>query len=133
MIKKYVSIFTLLTVIFLTGCAEILQSVELKIDSQDKTKQDEFDVVERTLTLKEATKSRDLPYNRRVITQGSGGKARHITEKVVIFCFSPTDKTAEYKIGKGDTTSFIRLVIISKKTLLKIVGGLQLVTKPRTS
>ena len=46
MIKKYVSIFTLLTVIFLTGCAEILQSVELKIDSQDKTKQDEFDVVD---------------------------------------------------------------------------------------
>ena len=120
MIKKYVSIFTLLTVIFLTGCAEILQSVELKIDSQDKTKQDEFDVVERTLTLKEATKSRDLPYNRRVITQGSGGKARHITEREALFSiFPPTDKTAEYKIGKGDTISFIRLVDNIEENALK--------------
>ena len=92
----------------------------MKIDSQDKTKQDEFDVVERTLTLKEATKSRDLPYNRRVITQGSGGKARHITEKEALFSvFPPTDKTAEYKIGKGDTISFIRLVDNIEENALK--------------
>ena len=104
----------------LPGCAEILQSVELKINSTDETKQDEFNVVERTLTLKETIKSNDSPYPRRVQTQGSGEKARHISEnEALLSTFPRTNEKSKYKIGRGDILSFVKLVDNIEENALK--------------
>ena len=104
----------------LPGCAEILQSVELKINSRDETKQDEFNVVERTLTLKETIKSNQSPYPRRIQTQGSGEKARHISEnEALLSTFPRTNEKAKYKIGRGDILSFVKLVDNIEENALK--------------
>ena len=45
--------FTLISFNFLIGCSQILQDVDLSFDEKDRVKQENFMVVEKTLTLSE--------------------------------------------------------------------------------
>ena len=46
---------------FLTGCSQDLQTLDLNINTQDSSLQEEFNVVEKTLTIKEAKKQKAAP------------------------------------------------------------------------
>ena len=37
---------------FVTNCSQVLQTIELKVDSEDNSVQQEFNVLEKTLTIK---------------------------------------------------------------------------------
>ena len=48
----YISLFFLAGL--LAGCSQVLQTVDLSLNSEDPALQEEFNVVEKTLTIKEA-------------------------------------------------------------------------------
>ena len=52
----------LLLVYILASCSQVLQSVDLSINAQDKSAQDEFNVIEKTLTLQGALNLANTPY-----------------------------------------------------------------------
>ena len=57
---------------FLIGCSQILQDVDLSFDEKDKVAQEDFTVVEKTLTLSEAKSRQSDPYMRQIIQKGLG-------------------------------------------------------------
>ena len=84
MIKFFtITLICLLTCLF-SGCSQVLQTVDLQIDTLDQSIQDEFNVVEKVLTTKEARKQNKSPYNRLVLQHGRGDKARTINEKLAV-------------------------------------------------
>ena len=48
----YISLFLLIGLF--NGCSQVLQTIDLNINSEDSSLQEEFNVVEKTLTSKEA-------------------------------------------------------------------------------
>ena len=44
------------------SCSQILQSVELEINTDDKSVQEKFNVIEKTLTIKEAQSQKYVAY-----------------------------------------------------------------------
>ena len=62
---NYISLFFLAGL--LIGCSQVLQTVDLNINSDDPSMQEEFNVVEKTLTIKEAKAQKTAPYPRVVI------------------------------------------------------------------
>ena len=46
---------------FLTGCSQVLQTVDLNINAEDNSLQEEFNVIEKTLTIREANAQKPLP------------------------------------------------------------------------
>ena len=101
----------------LASCSQVLQSVDLSINSQDTVAQDEFNVIEKTLTLTEAINEQNSPYPRRVFENGQSGRARHISEELALkSSFPDFSKPAPYKIGIGDTLTISRLVDNNVKT-----------------
>ena len=96
---------------FLIGCSQILQDVNLNFDEQDRVAQEDFTVVEKTLTLLEAKSRQSDPYMRQIIQKGLGNKARLISEDNAIKSDFPEFQIpAVYKIGTGDTLTFSKLV-----------------------
>ena len=96
---------------FLIGCSQILQDVDLSFDEKDRVEQENFKVVEKTLTLSEAKSRQFDPYPRQVIQKGLANKARLISEKDAINSNFPEFQVpAIYKIGIGDTLTFSKLV-----------------------
>ena len=55
---------------FLIGCSQILQDVDLSFDEKDRVEQEDFTVVEKTLTLSEAKSRQSDPYMRQIIQKG---------------------------------------------------------------
>ena len=54
MIKiKKITLFCIIAV-FLSNCSQVLQTVDLDINSEDNSLQEEFNVIEKTLTIKKA-------------------------------------------------------------------------------
>lgn len=93
------------------SCSQILQTIDLKINTQDLATQEEFSVSEKTLTLEEARNQNKSSYNRQVLQNGRGGNARPITEKEALASKFPENKPlTDYKIGIGDTLRFSRLI-----------------------
>ena len=108
----------LLLVYILASCSQVLQSVDLSINAKDKSAQDEFNVIEKTLTLQEALNLANTPYPRRVFENGQSGGARHIPEEVATNpSFPKFSEPVPYKVGIGDQLSIFRLVDNSSNAL----------------
>ncbi len=97
--------------IALIGCSQILQNVDLSFDEKDRLAQEDFTVVEKTLTLSEAKSRQSDPYVRSVVQKGPGNKARLVSEDEAINSEFPEFQVPEkYKIGTGDTLTFSKLI-----------------------
>ena len=106
---SYISIFFLVGLF--TGCSQVLQTVDLDISSEDSSLQEEFNVVEKTLTIKEAKAQKTTPYSRAVLKNGRGENAQTIPEKLALKSeFPKIEAPREYKLGIGDTLTFSRLL-----------------------
>ena len=94
-----------------SSCSQVLETVELKVNSEDVSNQEEFKVVEKTLTLKQALKQSKSPYKRMVLQPARGNEARAIPESIAIQSKFPAQIEADsYRIGIGDTLTFSRLI-----------------------
>ena len=108
-LAKVILIYTL--AVCLPSCSKVLQTIELRVTDKDNSEQEAFDVIEKTLTIKEARKQSLSPYIRSVLQPGKGKKARSISENLALKSEFPKDiKEVEYKIGIGDKLTFTRLV-----------------------
>ena len=85
---------------FLSSCSQVLQTIDLTVNNEDKSKQEIFNVIERTLTLKEAKTQSQAKYIRSVNNQR--GARQTISENLGKSTF-PDQKEIDYKIGIGDT------------------------------
>ena len=96
---------------FLTGCSQVLQTVDLNINAEDNSLQEAFSVVEKTLTIREANAQKTAPYTRIVLKNGRGDIAQPISEKLALKSEYPKNNLPiKYKIGIGDTVTFSRLI-----------------------
>ena len=74
-----IKFFKLLIVLgALANCSQVLQTVELQLSSEDSSTQEQFNVIEKTLTVREARKQNSSPYKRFVLQAGRGNAARSI-------------------------------------------------------
>ena len=105
MIKPVNIIFVCALLFFMTSCTQILQTVDLVISTEDKSAQDDFDVLERTLTLGEARKQNKSPYNRMVSQFGKGENAKTIVENLAIQSLFGNKAAPEYVLGVGDSVT----------------------------
>ena len=93
------------------GCSQVLETVNLAINTEDSSLQEEFNVVEKTLTIKEAKAHKNAPYLRKVLRNGRSGTARPILEELALSSnFPKTNKPTLYKLGVGDTIKFSKLI-----------------------
>ena len=94
-----------------SNCSKVLQPVELQLNAKDASTQEEFNVIEKTLTIREAKKQNKSPFNRVILQSGIGSKAKTITESLVKKSKFPNDNHIDdYKIGIGDTLTLSRLI-----------------------
>ena len=77
---NYISLFFLAGL--LVGCSQVLQTVDLNINSDDPSMQEEFNVVEKTLTIREAKAQKSSPYIRTILKNGRGENAQPIAEEL---------------------------------------------------
>ena len=111
MIKIFKITFAFVLIGFVLSCSQVLQTVDLKVDAEDVSSQEEFNVIEKTLTIKEARAQRDAPYVRQVLRSGRGKNAQPIPEKIALLSnFPKYEAPSKYKIGIGDTITFSRLI-----------------------
>ena len=95
----------------INSCSQVLQSVELKINAEDQAVQQEFNVIEKTLTITETRGQNNTPYPRKVLQNGRGEIARSIPEKLALLSkFPKYTAPYTYKIGIGDTITLSRLI-----------------------
>ena len=91
----------------LSNCTSLLQNMDLNVDNKDFLEQQEFKVVERTLSLSVAKSNVSAPYPRKVSQYGLGVNARIISESEAMQSdFPKTQQPIFYKIGKGDKLIF---------------------------
>ena len=118
-IFKYISLFFLVGL--LASCSQVLQTVDLNINAEDNSLQEEFNVVEKTLTIREAKASKASPYLRAVMKNGRGENAHPIPEKLALRSeFPKNNSSIQYKIGIGDTITFSRLIENNRSPIKKI-------------
>ena len=111
MIKIFKITFAFVLIGFVLGCSQVLQTVDLKVDAEDVSSQEDFNVIEKTLTIKEARSQRNAPYIRKVLRNDRGKNAQPILEKVALLSeFPKYEGPSKYKIGIGDTITFSRLI-----------------------
>ena len=111
MTKRLTCISLLFLVGIITGCSQVLQTVDLKINSEDSSLQEVFNVKKKTLTIKEAKAQKSAPYLRVVLKNGHGEIAKPIPEQLALKSEYPRNNLPiEYKIGIGDTISFSKLI-----------------------
>ncbi|MFL2765844.1 MAG: polysaccharide biosynthesis/export family protein [Paracoccaceae bacterium] len=85
--------------------------MNLEINAEDNSLQEDFDVVEKTLTIREARKQKYAIYPRKVLRNGRGDRARPISEKLALISnFPKSEPLVEYRIGISDTILFSRLI-----------------------
>ena len=95
----------------LLNCSQVLETVTLSVNADDPTKQEDFNVVEKTLSLREASRQKTAFYSRIVTQNGPGSKARNISETAALTSnFPDIFYKTEYKIGVGDTLTYSRLI-----------------------
>ena len=105
----YISLFLLVGL--LSSCSQVLQTVDLNINSEDTALQEKFNVVEKTLTVGEAKAQKTAPYPRAVLKNGRGANAQPIPEKLALKSEFPKNNLPfKYKIGIGDTITFSKLI-----------------------
>ena len=110
MISIYKKVLLTLTVSFFASCSQVLETVTLELDNADPLEQEQFTVVEKTLTMSEAETGNSLPFNRLVSQGGAGKDANLIKEVQALKSNFPAYKSPQnYEIGVGDTLTFISL------------------------
>ncbi len=105
------TVFIFFLFVSFSGCSQLLQTVDLPIKTRDKNSQQEFNVVEKTLTLEEAKSQNSTPYRRVVSQTGRGESARIIFENTLFKQQFPQQKLLkQYRLGIGDIVSFNILI-----------------------
>ena len=95
----------------INACSQVLQTVDLDINTEDNLAQEKFNVVEKTLTINEARAQKNAPYLRVVLKEGRGSSAKPIPEKSALKSKFPNNSSPlKYRIGIGDTLAFSRLI-----------------------
>ena len=85
--------------------------MNLDINSEDNSLQEQFNVIEKTLTIREAKAHKNAKYPRVVLRDGRGEIAQPISEKLAIKSEFPRyEPPKEYILGIGDTIVFSRLI-----------------------
>ena len=104
-------ILTCISTVFLADCSQVLQNVDLKINTEDNSAQEDFSVVEKTLTINEARKQKNAPYARALLKNGRGENSKPVSEQLALLSEFPKSETpTDYKVGVGDTITFSRLI-----------------------
>ncbi len=97
--------------VILTNCSNIIQNLNLSVNSEDEIAQQEFNVEETTLTISVAKSQSKTPYLRQVIKNGHGEEAGPISESYASVSNFPTEaKYIEYLIGPGDTIKLLQII-----------------------
>ena len=110
MIRIHKKVLLPLAMSFFASCSQVLETVTLKLDNADPLEQEQFTVVEKTLTMSEALAAKSLPFDRFVSQSGAGKDANLIKEVQALKSNFPADKSPQnYEIGVGDTLTFISL------------------------
>ena len=111
MIKIFKTVSAFIFISFLLSCSQVLQTVDLDIDTEDNSVQEQFKVVEKALTIKEAKSQKNAKYPRIVLRNGRGKNSQPIPEKLALESKFPKRKAStSYKIGVGDTITFSKLI-----------------------
>lgn len=111
MIKYSKAFITFLFLGLTIGCSQVLQTVKLELNSEDNSAQDDFNVVEKVLTIEEAQKQNSSPYERSFLQSGRGNNARTVSENTIVRSQFPDKKEFyEYKIGVGDALTVSRVI-----------------------
>ena len=111
MIKMFKITFAFILMSLLLSCSQILQTVNLDINTEDNSVQEVFNVVEKTLTIKEAREQKTAEYPRMVLKSGRGANAQPIQEQLALKSeFPKNEAPREYILGIGDTLTFSRLI-----------------------
>lgn len=93
------------------GCTAVLEPVNLKIDNSDQVNQEKFTVIDKTLTLAEASAQNKTPYIRYLMQTGPGAEAKIVSEKSALFSSFPKKTISiAYQIGVGDTVKLTTLL-----------------------
>ena len=75
--KKVILIFT---ISFFASCSQILETVTLELDNTDPLEQEQFTIVEKTLTMPEAKAGNSLPFDR-LVSKGGVGKDANLMKE----------------------------------------------------
>ena len=98
--SKLFQIIIFISANLIVGCSQVLQTVDLRINTEDSALQEQFSVVEKTLTIEEARKQKKAPYKRVVLQSGRGEDAQPIPEKTALLSEFPKSKAlTQYKIA----------------------------------
>ena len=109
--KSIKIILTCIATVFLADCSQVLQNVDLEINTEDNSAQENFSVVEKTLTINEARKQKNAPYARALLKNGRGEDSKPVSEQLALLSeFPKSEMSTDYKVGIGDTITFSRLV-----------------------
>ena len=109
--KSIKIILTCISTVFLADCSQVLQNVDLEINTEDNSAQENFSVIEKTLTINEARKQKNAPYARALLKNGRGGDSKPVSEQLALLSeFPKSEMSTDYKVGIGDTITFSRLV-----------------------
>ena len=82
----------------------------MNVDASDAGLQEDFKVIEKTLTLLEARSQNSKPFTRKVIQTGIGQKAKVLLEtETSLGQFPEMEPAKDYRVGAGDTISFAKL------------------------
>ncbi len=99
-----------LTLSFFASCSQVLETVTLELNNTDPLEQEQFTIVEKTLTMSEAQEGNLLPFDRLLSKGGAGNEAILMKEVQALKSNLPAYKPPQdYKVGVGDTLSFIKL------------------------
>ena len=110
MISIYKKVLLTLTVSFFANCSQVLETVTLELDNADPLEQEQFTVVEKTLTMSEAEVGNSLPFER-LVSKGGAGKDANLVKEVQALKsnFPAYTPPKNYEVGVGDTLTFISL------------------------
>ena len=110
MISIHKKVFPPLALSFFASCSQVLETVTLELDNTDPLEQEQFTVVEKTLTMSEAKVGNLLPFGRLVSKGGVGKDAKLIKESQALKSNFPAYKPPKnYEVGVGDKLTFINL------------------------
>ena len=120
MTKFFNAAIIVIFVNIVSSCSQVLQTVDLEINAADDSLQEEFNVVEKTLTINEAKKQKAAPYLRTVLKNGRGELAKPIPEKLALESEYPKNNLPiEYKIGIGDVITYSKLIENNRSSLIE--------------
>ena len=110
MISIHKKVLLTLAMSYFASCSQVLETVTLELDNADPLEQEQFTVVEKTLTMSEAKIGNSLPFARLVSQGGIGKDANLIKEEQALKSNYPAYKPPQnYRVGMGDTLTFVTL------------------------